>query len=45
MRKGIWVILLGVLLAAGILSDSYLKSWQSDSVNTSVQVTAPFQPQ
>ncbi|MBQ2035774.1 MAG: S8 family serine peptidase, partial [Peptococcaceae bacterium] len=45
MRKGIWVILLGVLLAAGILSDSYPKSWQSDSVNTSVQVTAPFQPQ
>ena len=45
MRKGIWIILLGVLLAAGILSDSYPKSWQSDSVNTSVQVTAPFQPQ
>lgn len=45
MRKGIWFVLLGVLLVAGVISDRYQGYWQFDSASTSVQVTAPFQPQ
>lgn len=45
MRKEVWVALLFVLLIAGVIADRYPGSWQHEASNTSVQVTAPFQPQ
>ncbi len=45
MRKGVWIILLCVLMLAGVTSDRYLGNWKNESANESVHVTAPFQPQ